>query len=79
MNEKERRQKLYLKHDKLFNALLLELYNIDNFLLYNDAKDEQEEHLFDMIEKESHELKESIEILKDKRTQAYYDYMNGNK
>ncbi len=67
------KQVIYLKNDKMFNQLLMDLYNIKNYIqLESEPKDEQEKHLYYMIETEIQNLTESIEILKDKRTNEYY-------
>ena len=77
MNDKTIKQNIYSKNDKMFNALLLELDRIKRYVqLGSEPKGEQEQHLYYMIEKESQELIESIEILKEKRTEDYYNYMN---
>ena len=74
MNDKTMKQNIYSKNDKMFNALILELDRIKRYVqLESEPKGEQEQHLYYMIEKESQELIESIEILKEKRTEDYYN------
>jgi len=75
MNDKHNiKQVIYLKNDKMFNALILKLDELKKYIqLESEPKDEQEQHIYYMIEKETQELIESIEILKDKRTNDYYN------
>ena len=73
MTTQEIKTKVYLQNDKLFNQTILMLYNLKNYItMESKPKDEQEQHLYYMIEKEANELMNSIEILKNKRTESHY-------
>ena len=65
--------KIYLQNDKMFNQTILDLDAIKDYVQFlSEPKDEQEKHIYYMIEKEAQALKESIEILKNKRTEQHY-------